>query len=270
MNDVYVFDTLFEKIEYPSGEFHIKLRNGSYVRLKETSLNKKTITAHIRDFNGLCETITADKILKRVGLNVQWFIPFFPFARDDRRHSSKDGSELELALEMVKDLDIIVADPHSEVSETIKHSTQETSVQVFKEHGIFKPNHLAIIPDAGATKKATTWLGGKDYVQCLKKRDPLTGKLSGFQVLTEDIKNRDCIIIDDICDGGGTFLGLAKELKEKGAGSLTLAVTHGLFTKGTKELRRFFTNITAFGEKENIKNVYTIPYEELLQKGKFV
>ena len=43
---------------------------------------------------------------------------------------------------------------------------------------------------------------------------------------------RDCLIMDDICDGGGTFVLLAEYLLRHGAASVGLAVTHGIFTKG--------------------------------------
>jgi ribose-phosphate pyrophosphokinase len=50
-------------------------------------------------------------------------------------------------------------------------------------------------------------------------------------------------MVDDICDGGGTFLGLAEELKSKNAGKLFLAVSHGIFSKGISKLSSMFENI---------------------------
>lgn len=40
-------------------------------------------------------------------------------------------------------------------------------------------------------------------------------------------------------DGGGTFTGLAKELRNKNAGKLYLAVSHGIFSKGFDGLNDF-------------------------------
>jgi ribose-phosphate pyrophosphokinase len=42
-----------------------------------------------------------------------------------------------------------------------------------------------------------------------------------------------------LLNGGGTFIGLAKELKNKNAGKLYLAVSHGIFSKGFEELKCF-------------------------------
>jgi ribose-phosphate pyrophosphokinase len=67
--------------------------------------------------------------------------------------------------------------------------------------------------------------------------------LEGFRVYEDDLQGKDCLIVDDICDGGGTFIGLAKELKKHNAGNLYLSVSHGIFSKGLKELNQYFTNI---------------------------
>ena len=67
--------------------------------------------------------------------------------------------------------------------------------------------------------------------------------LTGFKVYAEDLKGCDCLIVDDICDGGGTFIGLANELKNKNAGKLYLAVSHGIFSRGFDDLEKCFTKI---------------------------
>ena len=101
---------------------------------------------------------------------------------------------------------------------------------------------LLISPDGGALKKiykVSEYLGGVEVVECSKSRDVKTGKLSGFKVYSDDLEGKDCLIVDDICDGGGTFIGLAEELKNKNAGNLYLAVSHGIFNKGFESLSVF-------------------------------
>ena len=99
-----------------------------------------------------------------------------------------------------------------------------------------------ISPDGGALKKiykVSEYLGGIDVVECSKSRDVKTGKLSGFKVYDDNLQGIDCLIVDDICDGGGTFIGLAEELKNKNAGKLYLAVSHGIFNKGFEAMNAF-------------------------------
>ncbi len=50
--------------------------------------------------------------------------------------------------------------------------------------------------------------------------------------LLGDVKDKNCIIYDDIIDTGGTIIKAANYLKEKGAKKIYIAATHGLFSKG--------------------------------------
>ena len=88
-------------------------------------------------------------------------------------------------------------------------------------------------------------------------------------MLSDDLAGRPCIIVDDICDGGGTFLGLAAELKKLNAGALILAVTHGLFTKGIHPLQGEFEHIYFFAQSSGEQvGVTQIAFQELFEKGK--
>ena len=57
---------------------------------------------------------------------------------------------------------------------------------------------------------------------------------------------RNCLIVDDICDGGGTFIPLAKKLKNAGAKTVTLYVTHGIFSKGLDPLKEHIDYLAPF------------------------
>ena len=266
------FDDVFESMRYPAGESHVSLRPG----IDPATLT--VIEATARSFDDLAQIVTADRILRSIDptASVEWFVPYFPFARHDRRNHAGDGFELAFALEMVSELRIVVADPHSDVAGQLRHIDQAAVVAAFSRAGLFDNDPIIVIPDAGAAKKTYTWTGeDSTVIQALKRRDPATGELSGFHVLTDEFDNdlggRPCIIVDDICDGGGTFLGLAAELETVNAGPLTLAVTHGLFTKGLADLANAFDTIASFGSCNSAAahsgRVLTIPFNGLYTKG---
>ena len=58
-----------------------------------------------------------------------------------------------------------------------------------------------------------------------------------------NVEGKNCLIVDDICDGGRTFTDLAKKLNDKGAKELYLFVSHGIFSKGYDELLGHFNVI---------------------------
>jgi ribose-phosphate pyrophosphokinase len=95
---------------------------------------------------------------------------------------------------------------------------------------------MVVIPDQGAVARTSGILerigATHSVARCSKKRDPNTGVLSGFQLDAGDVRGRHVVIVDDICDGGGTFTGIAEVLRSHGAKSVCLAVTHGIFSRG--------------------------------------
>ena len=261
------FDEAFHVMHYPAGESHIR----STVIIDEIDNDELVIEMQVRGFEQLGQLLTADAMLRRKGIRARWFVPYFPFARHDRRNDSNDGFELGVALEMVRNIDIVLADPHSDVAGQLPHFAQAACVARFAEAGLFADDPVVVIPDAGATKKAHTWIDNGDSVQALKRRDPRTGKLSGFSVDSDDLAGRPCVIVDDICDGGGTFLGLAKVLRQNNAGPLRLAVTHGLFTQGLDELLADFDEIYFLAPTGAVASsttaVRSIEFKVLYEKG---
>jgi ribose-phosphate pyrophosphokinase len=93
-----------------------------------------------------------------------------------------------------------------------------------------------VSPDAGASKKTETiakaYPDSAKVIQAKKRRDLDTGAIIRTEV-DGDIVGKQLLIVDDICDGGRTFIELAKVLKAAGASYIGLFVTHGIFSKGT-------------------------------------
>jgi ribose-phosphate pyrophosphokinase len=81
-----------------------------------------------------------------------------------------------------------------------------------------------------------------------KTRDVSTGKLTGF-TLEPIPAGGHYLVVDDICDGGGTFIGLGEKIREQGAFA-DLFVSHGIFSKGTEDLKKVFKNIITTDSRE--------------------
>jgi ribose-phosphate pyrophosphokinase len=135
-----------------------------------------------------------------------------------------------------------ILEPHSPVSQSLLPTAQVLFADVLVAFALnyiertLGATPMVVIPDAGAVTRTTgilQRLGSKlDLARCTKKRDPQTGKLSGFAIEEGDVSNRVVLIVDDICDGGGTFSGIAKVLREQGATRVFLCVTHAVMSKG--------------------------------------
>ena len=141
---------------------------------------------------------------------------------------------------------VIVIDPHSDVTPGLIDRCQVvTAANCLTLLPELPDVDVVIGPDAGAAKRAegVAKLIKKPFVQAWKTRNPATGELSGFGCEPLPAGAKRALLVDDLCDAGGTFLGLANELRKRGEIYLDLYVTHGFFTKGLEALAANFTRI---------------------------
>ena len=246
----------YETFTFSGGEPHIKILDDY-----SNEMHEVTVSIRINSFNDMGLLMIAMEALKQTGWVKDQFLllPYFPGARQDRRMVPGEPLTVKVYADVINEMDfgeVIILDPHSDVTPAV---VDKVSVVNNHElvHECLKVIHTSpsksapylISPDAGSNKKVkdlAMYLNKHsriEVVKCDKTRDVTTGKISGFEVYADDLKGRDCIIVDDICDAGGTFLGLASELKAKGAGDLYLVVTHGIFSKGFDKLTKYFKEI---------------------------
>lgn len=230
----------FESFTFNGGEPHIKIldkydKEDVYVSIKINSFN---------DLGLLCVAMDALSQTRWLGKKYL-YVPYFPAARQDRRMVYGEPLTIRVYADIINDMDfdqVKILDPHSDVTtaliDNVSVMSNASLVENVLHHSISKPFHI-VSPDAGANKKIGALckeLNIGSYIRCDKERDISTGIITGFKAYTDDLEGKDCVIIDDICDGGGTFLGLADELKSKGAGDLYLIVSHGIFSRGFDSL----------------------------------
>jgi ribose-phosphate pyrophosphokinase len=135
-----------------------------------------------------------------------------------------------------------VFDPHSTESLGQLHALPIwANRQVKAVLGLLNVSPVIVAPDEGARERVNRLMyldaipPNTPVVQMQKVRNPSTGALSGFQFEAEPgavLRNATALIIDDLCDGGGTFEGVAHLLREAGAAKVLLYVSHGVFSKG--------------------------------------
>jgi ribose-phosphate pyrophosphokinase len=205
------------------------------------------ILTRIASANDLLMTLFVKNALDYLGFEkVELSISYLMAARMDRVMLDGEPFSLKVMAGILNQAGfrkIYIFDPHSEIATAlIERSYAVTNHQFVKtalDDYFLKnkaTNFCLVSPDAGALKKIhklAQFLQVEEVVECMKERDVRTGALTNFKTTTTDLGNRTCFIIDDICDGGGTFAGTAKMLKEKGAEKVVLIVTHGIFSRGT-------------------------------------
>ena len=235
---------------FSGGEPHVVINDQtSIIRNANIWLDARPTNGN--EFISMLAVLDALRAMRPAKLSL--FIPYFPGARQDRREPGGCFT-LKLYADLIRtaNLDAIgVVDPHSDVTAALT-GCRVVPQWVFTK--IFKGCYDGVIsPDAGASKKAekTGETLGVPVFTARKSRNPATGLLSGFHCDTEDmIPDGEYLVVDDICDGGRTFVGLAQHIKEKLPNvKLHLYVTFGIFSKGQDELLKYYDlifNTSAF------------------------
>ena len=189
---------------------------------------------------------------------IRLLIPYFPSSRQDRVTNVGHSFDAQVVAGVLSsgDFDEIVTwDAHSDVLGALFAPGHFVNVP---QHELLAHlvddihNPVLISPDAGAEKKThklSEWLD-IPMLQASKVRDTETGALSGAEIPYDSrYDQRNMVIVDDICDGGRTFINLADVIREQyNVESLHLVVTHGIFSKGKQVLLDVFDSVQALND----------------------
>lgn len=227
-------------ITFPGGEINVSVP----VMLLESSV---TITVWLRDSDGVMALAQLKSILDDHGVkDVTLFMGYVPYARQDRICNKGESLSIKVFTGIVNSLSfskVIILDPHSDVTTALLDRIRVIDkAEIFE----FMPDTFDcfVAPDAGASKdvQKLAAMKGVDFIQGTKVRDTKTGELKCFSYYG-DVKGKNLLIVDDLCDGGGTFVGLAANLWLGNPASISLYVTHGMFTKGVELVKQHFKTI---------------------------
>lgn len=246
----------YQMFRYPAGEMQVRLGEPQedLVAQELEGEGRFTVVANIRNGDDLMELAQLTDALRfatqGTEKSMRLVLPYLPYSRADRRFTQVDCFGLKvfgniidsLGYERVTTLDVHSMRSKSLVSNLVNDVGMNLIADALDKIDPYIVTTVGILlPDKGAQR-----YGIETILQCEKERNPVTGEILGFKVPpTESFQGCDSIlVVDDICDGGGTFIGLAERLKAQGVSlPLYLYVTHGIFSKGTDELLKYYKGI---------------------------
>ncbi|MGN7186997.1 ribose-phosphate pyrophosphokinase [Microbacterium enclense] len=244
----------FEAMVFPAGEAHIKVVNENWGKGPLTEVCR----LYGADGNDLFTVaMWADACRRRADARrseapdskpnrMVLLLPYLPGARADHAEFVPFGAGVYADFVNSLGVDqVICFDPHSPVMPgLLNEATVIDSTRLFRRHIVgradqdSRPQRYSgiIAPDKGATERARKVADAchLPMYQALKHRNPETGRLSEFTCEPLPDTGR-FLVVDDICDGGGTFMGLAQATglpKER----LGLYVSHGVFSGNAEQL----------------------------------
>jgi ribose-phosphate pyrophosphokinase len=252
---------------------------------KWAHLNREVvqIKSHLNSFKDLELIICANQALINCGVeHVELYVPYFLGARSDRQFQVGGVNYLKQVICPIINsqnfASVTVLDPHSDVLEAClnnyrkhdNHDLVKWALTLIDNKDGAQDRICLVSPDAGAYKKifdVAKKFKITNVVTANKVRDLVSGDIISTQVpLSPHDADKTFVIIDDICDGGRTFIELAKAIKKTRSlsssvhpdnyGKIYLIVTHGIFSARYSQLSEhidgiFCTNsIKDIGETE--------------------
>ncbi len=189
--------------------------------------------------DNLMELLLCIDALKRSSAkNITAVIPYFGYARQDRKVVPRTSISAKLVSNLITKAGadrVVTVDLHAGQIQGFFDIPVDNlfSTPIFARHvkkNIKSKNIVCIAPDVGGTERARAL--GKILnvgLAIVDKRRPKPGQSQVMNVIGE-VKDKTCVIVDDIIDSGGTIVNAAKALKDRGAKEVYVYITHGVLT----------------------------------------
>ena len=277
----------YEISRFPDGQQSIRILEHSYntfYSLKEQP-TPVIIKSRLNSFQDLELIICANQALKEIGVkSVKLYIPYCIGGRSDRKFQEGGINYIKTVIAPILNSqnfdEVRIMDPHSDVLEACINNfvkTNNDNLMLMALKSILNEdndvsNICLVSPDAGAYKKifdVAKKFGIDKIITATKVRDIKTGKILHTEIPTLDQHNKlKYIIVDDICDGGRTFIELAKAIHgSRPTAEVYLVVTHGIFSNGLYELSKEITRIYS---TNSVKEIEADSYSDYTVSKEFV
>lgn len=281
VNPYNVVQVPLETFTFPGGEPHVKLDPDNFDTDDDVVIVVRLTSTH--NLVVLALVVDALRRLPVVLNEIALFSPYFPGARQDAVMNPGEPLTVKVYADMINAMKfdhVAIVDPHSQVTPALINNctvidTNEFVVEAIDRIGFNHDDVITLIaPDAGSEKrvnraaKALIEDGRNvEIIAASKIRDLGTGRIERYKLHANKLTNARCVVIDDICDGGATFNLLAKEAECMGCTELYLVVTHGIFSKGFKELAKHYKGIYT---TSSIALEYSMEIPEIEKKSEIV
>ncbi len=231
--------------------------------------------------DNLMELLLCIDALKRSSAkNITAVIPYFGYARQDRKVVPRTSISAKLVSNLITKAGadrVVTVDLHAGQIQGFFDIPVDNlfATPIFARHirkRIKSKKIICVAPDVGGTERARA-LGKllNAELAIVDKRRPKPGQSQVMNVVG-DVKNKTCILVDDIIDSGGTIVNAAKALKERGAKEVYVYITHGVLSgDAVKKIKNsviknlVVTDTIDNGEKtKSAKNIEVLPISGLM------
>ena len=189
--------------------------------------------------DNLMELLLCIDALKRSSAkNITAVIPYFGYARQDRKVSPRTSISAKLVSNLITKAGadrVVTVDLHAGQIQGFFDIPVDNlfATPIFARHikkNLRKNNLICVAPDVGGVERTRALARKLDIgLAIIDKRRPAPGKSQVMNVIG-NVKNKTCLIVDDIIDSGGTIINAASALMNRGAKEVHVYITHGVLS----------------------------------------
>jgi ribose-phosphate pyrophosphokinase len=216
-----------------------------FVRFEESvrGCDAFLVQAHTAPINDAImeQLIMVDALKRASAKRITVVAPFFGYARQDKKHRGREPISARLMADLFKTAGadrLMVVDLHTAQIQgffdgPVDHLFALPILIDYIKNKLDTDSVSVVAPDAGRVRVAERWsdeLGGAPMAIIHKRRSPdVANEVKVFDVVGE-VKDRTCVVVDDMIDTGGTIVKAAEALFEVGAAKVVVAATHGVLS----------------------------------------
>ncbi len=189
--------------------------------------------------DNLMELLLVIDALKRSSAkNVTAVIPYFGYARQDRKVAPRTSISAKVVANLITNAGanrVLTVDLHAGQIQGFFDMPVDNlfTTPLFAKYikkKLKNKNLVCVSPDVGGVQR-TRGLATKIKADLaiIDKRRPAPGKSQVMNIIG-DVKNKTCIIVDDIIDSGGTIVNAVDALKKSGANEVFVFITHAVLS----------------------------------------
>ena len=231
------------------------------------------------------QLIMVDALKRASAKRITVVAPFFPYARQDKKHLGREPISARLVADLYKtagadrimSVDLHTAQEQGFFDGPWDHLWAQPVLVDYIRRRIDTSNAAVVSPDAGRIRVAERWahsLGDTPLAFVHKTRDVTRPNESVANRVVGDVAGRSCVLVDDMIDTGGTIAKAVKVLLDSGAKDVIVAATHGvlsgpaverLSTCGAREV--VVTDTLPIPEQKRFEQLTILPIAPLLAEA---